>query len=1008
MSVPKVFAFALASVSFAAFAADLDLKDADQSVTTLADVDNVVNSGTEARTLTVTLATESETFAGTISGNVKLVKEGKKMLELTGDNTYTGGTQINGGILKVSHANALGSKTATVYVNSDCTKASPAEADVCSLAVNVQTFDYNVTFANWSNDSRPTNAGQEGYKTLHNFWPCYAGGSIVINGTLSGGDISIREATNSFGDIAKYASKKESVTYKGDITCRNLYLVSRGAQCNVEGKMTATAIYLSNATTPTPLTLKHADNEIGSIDAGRYASGGGVTATQDNAFGGAALYSSASSVSQTAFFSLNGKSQVIDRPYMTYDTSAVTPTSASSSDSHHVIYNNQPYFVTLQMDAKASCTNDWLLEGRINLIWNPTEDYVITNVFRRNTVSGTLDVRKGAFAIASGCTFSNMTAVTVSAGATFALDDITSLTAEAVAFDLAEGAKLRVPEGQTLKVLSLKYNGIYVQIGTHAAGNYGIEGGSVNAKTSPTATRTSVWTGAGATPELTVAQNWQDSSNPPGLTSSGDILHFATDGTNAVAAAGAVVAGLVFNKSGNFTLEGTGAVKLYSEGVTCPLTTPDAAREYRITTPLHLELPQEWILATNATLRVSGGLYSTSSPSLNLRGYGNVEFVGKAGSTFNGSVSFGSERIPDFTGLVCPEVYLTGANPLGTGRITIEGMPGSSDGRYPHVYLNNADLSNPITLKGHYAMYFVVQPNTTNVIRGAFTTSGLDFAPYFHLKDHSKLTFPNALDFSLSSGRYDAMLWTVQSDQTSTEDQTLEMNGRVTYPYTLAFASNFGDVCFNAPSNSLRGIDSKNWNCRIHCGADYAFANGQTEFRPSADADASKRRTSTLDIHGHPQHMGSLWCGNQWSCIKSTEGVAELRVNQTTNQTYRGTIELNVTLVKEGTAVLGTGSLGANVRVEAGVLAITATTACSYRTTVLTVGPNGKIRLPAGVMSVKQLLYKVDAEGDYVYAAPGEYDKNHATLGALFDTASEGTLRVRQNELPPGAFLFFR
>ena len=71
----------------------------------------------------------------------------------------------------------------------------------------------------------------------------------------------------------------------------------------------------------------------------------------------------------------------------------------------------------------------------------------------------------------------------------------------------------------------------------------------------------------------------------------------------------------------------------------------------------------------------------------------------------------------------------------------------------------------------------------------------------------------------------------------------------------------------------------------------------------------------------------------------STDGVAELRVNQTTNQTFLGTVEPNVTLVKEGAATLGTGSVGANVRVEAGVLALTSPEACSYRVTVLTVGP---------------------------------------------------------------------
>ena len=992
--------------AFAVSAADLDLKDGDQSVTTLTNVDNVVNSGTEARVLTVNL-TADETFAGTISGNVKLVKAGAKTLNLTGDNSYTGGTEIKGGILKASHANALGVKTATILVNSDCTKASPKQADICALAVNVQIFDYNVTFASWTNDARPTNESQEGYKSLYNFWPCYQGGSIVINGSLTGGDISIREATNAWGDIAKYDSSHENVTYKGDITCRNFYLVSRGAHCYVDGKVTAKALHMSNAVTPSPITLRHADNVIGSIDAGRYASGGGVSATKENAFGGAALFSSASATEKTAFFSLGGNSQEIDRPYMTYDTASVTP-NPTSTDCRHAIYNTAGITATLTMNATASCTNDWLFHGKMNLVWNPTDAaYVITNVYRQHTMTGTIDVRKGTFAVGAGCSFLNVVTISVASGATFAIEDVSALNADAVAVALAEGATLRVPESQKLSLLSLEYNGIFVSVGEHAAGAFGIAGGTVGVKTCPTTLRTSVWTGAGDSPELTVAANWKDSANPPGLTSSGDILSFAEGGAEAVAASDAVVAGLVFNAAADFKLSGTGKVSLYDKGVQCPLLAPDEARTYEISAPLQVELPQEWILASNATVRVTGGLFATSAPSLTLRGYGNVEFVAKAGATFNGPVLFGNDDSPwGAKFLESPNVFLKGVNPIGTGRITIQGLPSNSNGRDPNLYLSNADISNPLTLKGHYAMHFVAMAGTTNVVRGAFDTSALDFAPYFDVKPGAKLTFANDIDFSLSAGRYNAMLWTVSSDQSTPCTETLELNGCVTYPYSMAFGSHFGDVWFNAASNALGGVDSKNWNCRIHCGADYAFANGTTEFRPSADQDESRMRTSTLDIHGHPQHLGSLWGGNRWARLMSTEGVAELRVNQTTDQTFLGTVEPNVTLVKEGAATLGTGSVGANVRVEAGVLALTSPAACSYRVTVLTVGPNGKVRLPAGVTRVKQLLYW-NGEA-YVYASAGEYGKDHATLGSLFDAASVGTLRVRQNEFDPGTFLFFR
>ena len=93
-----VVATAIAVLTNVVFAASRDLKGAAITVTdvaSLADYDGVTNSSEgNPATLTFDVATDMA-YAGTISGNIKVVKEGTGMLDLSGSNTYTGGTVIN-------------------------------------------------------------------------------------------------------------------------------------------------------------------------------------------------------------------------------------------------------------------------------------------------------------------------------------------------------------------------------------------------------------------------------------------------------------------------------------------------------------------------------------------------------------------------------------------------------------------------------------------------------------------------------------------------------------------------------------------------------------------------------------------------------------------------------------------------------------------------------------------------------------------------------------------------
>ncbi len=72
-------------------------------------------------TVTVNKSSGSDTFGGVIQGAQGLVKSGAGTLVLSGANTHTGGTVVNGGTLVVNSAGGMGDAAGTVTVNAGAT-----------------------------------------------------------------------------------------------------------------------------------------------------------------------------------------------------------------------------------------------------------------------------------------------------------------------------------------------------------------------------------------------------------------------------------------------------------------------------------------------------------------------------------------------------------------------------------------------------------------------------------------------------------------------------------------------------------------------------------------------------------------------------------------------------------------------------------------------------------------------------------------------------------------------
>ena len=137
------FAVLAVAASATSSAAMLDLAGTGMTVsdvTTLASYDGVTNSSATAATLTFNIA-DNQAYSKTIGGKVAVVKAGAGTLDLGAvARTYSGGTQVNAGILKLGkHLSVAGTNAIRV--------ANGAALDVCSpaaLAANgtATTFPY--------------------------------------------------------------------------------------------------------------------------------------------------------------------------------------------------------------------------------------------------------------------------------------------------------------------------------------------------------------------------------------------------------------------------------------------------------------------------------------------------------------------------------------------------------------------------------------------------------------------------------------------------------------------------------------------------------------------------------------------------------------------------------------------------------------------------------------------------------------------------------------------------
>ncbi|MGA0176985.1 MAG: autotransporter-associated beta strand repeat-containing protein [Chthoniobacterales bacterium] len=140
-------------------------------------------------------AVQSGTVAAVLAGGGSLTKTGAGEVALSGANTYTGTTSINGGILSLGNASALGGNGSITFGGGTLRYSAVNTADLSSRitgsgsAISIDTAGQNITFASalaGSNTGGLTKSGSGTWTLLGS--NTYSGETSISAGTLQVGN----------------------------------------------------------------------------------------------------------------------------------------------------------------------------------------------------------------------------------------------------------------------------------------------------------------------------------------------------------------------------------------------------------------------------------------------------------------------------------------------------------------------------------------------------------------------------------------------------------------------------------------------------------------------------------------------------------------------------------------------------------------------------------------------------------------------------------------------------
>ena len=357
------------------------------------------NSGSTTKDLTIDVADRetTTTCAALVSGNIRLVKTGAGMLEMTAENTYTGGTRHSGGHLKAGNASAFGATDRPIVLDADY---DAVKAGFYGLILPDGTYSYDI--------DRVTSQAAI----------LYLGGRVVFNGDITD---STETATGSLlvTQIANVNSGSTN-TFNGTITMPKANLVSCCYHNNAfNGKITVNQVQ-SKTGESTPYTTFYpvaqscggtfylnAANDIKAI----WIRANGIVANAAGAFGDGSAY-----VELSAQVYGNGKLTLETDQTVSYLKGVPDNIKGATSDNAQFTSSTPR---TLTVAGTKTEQTGIAVNGKVSLVYEPTGDYRQSFVADRvNKTTGSLTaLSRGTLELGGTTTWKNVPTITAGAGA---------------------------------------------------------------------------------------------------------------------------------------------------------------------------------------------------------------------------------------------------------------------------------------------------------------------------------------------------------------------------------------------------------------------------------------------------------------------------------------------------------------------------------------------------------------------------------------------------------------
>jgi autotransporter-associated beta strand protein len=760
----------------------------DLSLTALDNANEYVNGGAELRTLTVTPAA-NVTNSCLITGNIRLVKAGAKLLALSnGSNAFTGGADVQAGVLEATAAGALGSGQIDV--------GSASAANQVRFSLPAGSAIANAIHVRASARSFPAIS-------------VHGGGNSVANGLQFNGDITADGDLYVFDDASWVPANGQTGGTYSNTQANQYSAIFRGAvtvsgdvfelipYCKVYcyGKVTAPLFRIGRENTLNTLArayiyLVNSENDVGTFQC-NYCS---FIAQKADCFKDAVIdwshdFSNTAGEAVRGIYNVSGFDQRI-----AYFKGFKLPERARTC---YVVKNSDTVKVPTLTLTGSGVANDsissdvWLYKdtnpnaaGMYNLCLDaPDFTYALNGSYlgRPNTGVASLTVAHGTLRATGYASFPNATTLNVGTNAVFSLESITNNALSAIVnLSIASGGVFRVdaacganpfgtvpqmvlsldshatfeiPSGLTVSVNELWIDGV-----RHSGGLYAsvVDGDAEQLPQLSGAGRilvadyapnisSRIWTGAGSDNLFSTAANWDGASLP--TFGDGSLLAtFATGGTRAEIDSNTSFTGIIFDLpvgTPAFTLArsaGTERVKLGSDGFNL-VSTNGSAYTAVVDSPLMFTGNQNWNLGPNTELVVTQAIDTLNGARYKLAVQGAT----------NGSSRVRLSAANTFAGLTVSNCHLSVDSSAGGafGATNVETLVYATTNGFGNVANSLLTVGGTgAVFDGNMRFNYTVSPfyllnvpaNTTNEFAGLSITSvgNVNRTPYFSFGEGSR------------------------------------------------------------------------------------------------------------------------------------------------------------------------------------------------------------------------------------------------------------------------------